>query len=127
MQESSKVLSRSIEASFYALFRRPLLSSSCGLPDSSPPSTTSSVTGEAPTRESRLKAVTSARTINYYPAGYAWINMWTEWNKLGVQLDINDVMKLGASNMRIIIFPKVFDFPVPKPEYLARLKSFVDL
>jgi hypothetical protein len=82
---------------------------------------------ELPTLATRLAAVKTAKSINYYPAAAGWSKMWTSWDATKVDADLAKAAALGATNVRAIIFPNTFGYPAPKPEYAARLATFVDL
>ncbi|GAA4603573.1 hypothetical protein GCM10023107_64610 [Actinoplanes octamycinicus] len=75
----------------------------------------------------RLAAVRTARTINYYPSDAGWSAMWTRFNPVRVDEDLARAAELGADNVRVVVFPQVFGFPEPKPEYLAKLDKFVSI
>ncbi|GAA0588415.1 hypothetical protein GCM10010172_86940 [Paractinoplanes ferrugineus] len=80
-----------------------------------------------PTLASRLAAVKAAKTINYYPANAGWSKMWTNFNAATVDADMAKADVLGATTARAIIFPATFGFPALKPEFTAKLATFVDI
>jgi hypothetical protein len=80
----------------------------------------------APTLASRLAAVKTAKTINYYPANAGWSKMWTNFDAATVDADMAKADGLGATTARAIIFPAAFGYPAPKPEYQAKLAAFVN-
>ena len=82
---------------------------------------------EPATLASRLAAVQTARTINYYPSNAGWSAMWTAFDAARVEQDMAKAAELGADNVRIIVFPQSFGFPKPKPEYAERLRKFVSI
>ncbi|MCW2140388.1 Cellulase (glycosyl hydrolase family 5) [Actinoplanes cyaneus] len=81
----------------------------------------------APTLAGRLAAVTRSKTMNYYPSGAGWTAMWTRFDAAQIDTDLARISALGADSVRIVVFPRVFGFPAPKPEYLDRLDDFVDI
>ncbi|WP_433791487.1 cellulase family glycosylhydrolase [Actinoplanes sp. CA-252034] len=81
----------------------------------------------AVTLKSRLAAVTTARTINYYPSNAGWSAMWTNFNAARIEDDLAKAAALGADNVRIIVFPQAFGFPTPRPEYADRLRKFISI
>ncbi|WP_250033003.1 cellulase family glycosylhydrolase [Paractinoplanes maris] len=80
-----------------------------------------------PTRASRLAAVQTAKTLNYYPSTAGWSKMWTDWDPARIDADLAKARALGADNVRIIIFPTQFGWPKPWNGYQDRLAAFVDL
>ena len=90
--------------------------------------TTVQATAEtAPTLATRLAAVKTAKSLNYYPSTAGWSKMWTSWDAAKVDADLAKIAALGATNVRAIIFPTAFGYPTPKAEYTARLSQFVGL
>ncbi|BCJ46968.1 hypothetical protein GCM10010168_35120 [Actinoplanes ianthinogenes] len=75
----------------------------------------------------RLAAVRTARTINYYPSDAGWSAMWTRFDPVRVDDDLARAAELGANNVRVVVFPRVFGFPEPDPDYLAKLDKFVSI
>ena len=69
-----------------------------------------------PTRASRLAAVQTAKTMNYYPANAGWSKMWTDFDPARIDADLAKADELGATTTRAIIFPGTFGYPAPKPE-----------
>jgi hypothetical protein len=88
---------------------------------------TTATTTTVPTLAGRLAAVKAAKTINYYPATAGWSKMWTSWDAVRVDADLAKAAALGATSVRIIIFPNAFGYPTPKAEYTDRLSKFVGL
>ncbi|MCY1140021.1 cellulase family glycosylhydrolase [Actinoplanes sp. Pm04-4] len=84
-------------------------------------------TETAPTLASRLAAVKTAKTLNYYPSAAGWSKMWMEWDAAKIDADLAKADALGADNIRIIIFPTTFGWPKPWNGYQDRLASFVDM
>ncbi|MBU2662598.1 cellulase family glycosylhydrolase [Actinoplanes bogorensis] len=80
-----------------------------------------------PTLASRLAAVKTAKSLNYYPSGAGWSKMWTNWDAAKINADLAKADALGADNVRIIIFPTQFGFPMPSDTYQQRLAQFVDM
>ncbi|XVV14925.1 cellulase family glycosylhydrolase [Actinoplanes sp. CA-131856] len=80
-----------------------------------------------PTLAGRMAAVTTAKQINYYPSGAGWTRMWTAFDPAVLDADFAKARSLGATSVRAIIFPTVFGYPAPKPEYTAKLARFVAL
>ncbi|MGX6603073.1 cellulase family glycosylhydrolase [Micromonosporaceae bacterium Da 78-11] len=81
----------------------------------------------APTLATRMAAVKTAKTLNYYPSNAGWSAMWTNWNPTKVDTDLARAATLGATNVRVILFPQSFGYPTPKAEYMDRLAKFVSL
>ncbi|MEU4157506.1 glycosyl hydrolase [Actinoplanes sp. NPDC026670] len=79
------------------------------------------------TLKSRLAAVTTARTINYYPSNAGWSAMWTGFDAARIEADMAKAAALGADNVRIIVFPQSFGFPKPRAEYTERLRKFISI
>ncbi|MDI6101340.1 cellulase family glycosylhydrolase [Actinoplanes sp. NEAU-A12] len=96
------------------------------LPVGSPAPVTARIASTA-TLESRLAAVTSARTINYYPSNAGWSAMWTAFDAGRIEEDMAKAAALGADNVRIIVFPQAFGYPTPKAEYAERLRKFISI
>ena len=80
-----------------------------------------------PTLAGRLAAVKVAKTLNYYPTTAGWSAMWTSFNPTRIDADLAKAAALGATNVRIILFPQTFGYPTPKAEYTAKLAAFVGL
>ncbi|WIM99335.1 cellulase family glycosylhydrolase [Actinoplanes oblitus] len=81
----------------------------------------------SPDLAGRLAAVRTARTINYYPSDAGWSAMWTRFDPVRVDEDLARAAELGADNVRVVVFPRVFGFPEPEPEYLGKLDKFVSI
>ncbi|MEU8661736.1 cellulase family glycosylhydrolase [Actinoplanes philippinensis] len=81
----------------------------------------------AVTLNARLAAVTTARTINYYPSNAGWSAMWTSFDAARIEADLAKAAALGADNVRIIIFPQAFGYPKPRAEYAERLRKFISI
>lgn len=75
----------------------------------------------------RLAAVKTAKQINYYPSAGGWTKMWTDFDADTVDADLATAEALGANSVRAILFPSVFGYPSPKPEYTTKLAQFVSL
>ncbi|MDY7087919.1 MAG: glycosyl hydrolase [Actinomycetota bacterium] len=84
-------------------------------------------TPAVPTLASRLAAVTTAKSINYYPADGSWTWMWMHWDPARIDADLAKAAALGADNVRIIIFPTTFGWPKPYYGYQQRLAQFVNM
>ncbi|WP_309238158.1 cellulase family glycosylhydrolase [Actinoplanes aureus] len=83
--------------------------------------------GLVATRQSRLDAVLTAKTINYYPSNAGWSAMWTSFNSTKIDADLAKAAALGADNVRVIVFPQSFGFPKPTAEYADRLRKFISI
>jgi len=81
----------------------------------------------APTKASRLAAVMTAKSLNYYPSGAGWSKMWTNWDPAKIDADLAKADALGADNVRIIVFPTTFGWPTPSSTYQARLALAVSM
>ncbi|WP_436535299.1 cellulase family glycosylhydrolase [Actinoplanes sp. HUAS TT8] len=90
-------------------------------------SATSAAGVNSPTLAGRLAAVADAKTMNYYPSGAGWSAMWTRFDAVQVDSDLARIAALGADSVRIVVFPRVFGFPTPDPEYLDRLGDFISI
>ncbi len=99
---------------------------SSALPVGSPKPVTAR-TDAAATLQARLAAVTTARTINYYPSNAGWSAMWTGFDAGRIETDMARAAALGADNVRIIVFPQSFGFPKPRVEYAERLRKFISI
>ncbi|MCM4078371.1 cellulase family glycosylhydrolase [Paractinoplanes hotanensis] len=80
-----------------------------------------------PTLASRLAAVKTAKSLNYYPSGGGWTKMWTDWNPAKIDADLAKAEALGADNLRVIIFPSTFGWPKPWNGYQDRLATLVGM
>jgi hypothetical protein len=89
------------------------------------------VTGSAaettPTLAGRLAAVKVAKTLNYYPSNAGWSAMWTRFDTTQIDADLAKAQALGATNVRVILFPTTMGYPTPKADYLTKLSTFVGL
>ncbi|HWS31202.1 MAG TPA: glycosyl hydrolase [Actinoplanes sp.] len=77
--------------------------------------------------ETRLAAVTTAKSINYYPTNAGWSAMWTGFDAARVDADMARAAALGADNVRVIVFPQAFGYPRPKADYAERLRKFISI
>ncbi|SDS47321.1 cellulase family glycosylhydrolase [Actinoplanes derwentensis] len=80
-----------------------------------------------PTLASRLAAVQTAKTINYYPSNAGWTFMWTNFDPVRIDTDLTRAATLGATNVRAIVFPQAFGYPVPTAAYVQKLSQFVTI
>ncbi|GIE35452.1 hypothetical protein Ait01nite_084970 [Actinoplanes italicus] len=80
-----------------------------------------------PTMASRMAAVQSAKTINYYPSNAGWTFMWTNFDPVRIDADLTRAAALGATNVRAIIFPQTFGYPTPAPAYAQKLSQFIGI
>ncbi|MEU8819650.1 glycosyl hydrolase [Actinoplanes sp. NPDC048796] len=86
-----------------------------------------SAAAATPALAGRIAAVTTAKQINYYPSAAGWSRMWTSFDPVVIGADLAKARALGADSVRVIVFPTVFGYPTPKPEYAAKLATFVAL
>ncbi|WP_328474865.1 cellulase family glycosylhydrolase [Actinoplanes sp. NBC_00393] len=99
-----------------------------GLPlPAAPAAAASSAAAAAPTMATRMAAVRTAKTINYYPSNAGWSAMWTNFNPAKIDADLARARQLGADNVRVIVFPQTFGYPTPKSTYTDRLAKFVSI
>ena len=84
-------------------------------------------TDTAPMLAARLAAVKAAKQINYSPRANGWTGMWTTFDAATIDADLAKAQSLGADSVRAIVFPSVFGYPNPKPEYTAKLAQFVSI
>ena len=80
-----------------------------------------------PTLASRLAAVKVAKSINYYPSTAGWSAMWSNFDAVKIDADLAKAQSLGATNLRVLLFPATFGYPTPKADYLAKLNKLVGL
>ncbi|AEV87784.1 glycosyl hydrolase [Actinoplanes sp. SE50] len=80
-----------------------------------------------PTLASRLDAVRTAKTINYYPSNAGWSAMWTRFDAARIEADLTKAAALGADDVRVIVFPSTFGYPTPKADYTARLNKLISI
>jgi cellulase (glycosyl hydrolase family 5) len=81
----------------------------------------------APTLASRMIAVRAAKTINYYPSTAGWTNMWTNFDPVRIDADLTKAAALGATTVRVIVFPQTFGYPTPAAAYTAKLSQFIGI
>lgn len=80
-----------------------------------------------PTLATRMAAVKTAKTINYYPATAGWSKMWTAFDATQIDADLAKAQALGATGVRALVFPATFGYPTPKAEFTGKLATFVNL
>ncbi|HWS39245.1 MAG TPA: cellulase family glycosylhydrolase [Actinoplanes sp.] len=80
-----------------------------------------------PTLASRMAAVQSAETINYYPSNAGWTFMWTNFDPVRINTDLTRAAALGATTVRAIVFPGAFGYPTPTSTYTLRLSQFIGI
>ena len=83
--------------------------------------------GQTASMTDRMAAVTTAKSINYYPSGAGWSAMWTGFDAARIDADLAKAAELGADNVRVIVFPQAFGWPAPKPELTERLRKFISI
>ena len=81
----------------------------------------------APTKASRMAAVQIAKTINYYPSNAGWTSMWTGFDPTRIDGDLARAAGLGATNVRVIVFPQTFGYPTPTAAYAQKLSHFIGI
>ena len=81
----------------------------------------------APTLATRMVAVQTAKTINYYPANAGWSRMWTTFDTRQIDADLARAQSLGATSVRALVFPQAFGYPNVKAEYASKLATFVSM
>ncbi|MEV0900667.1 hypothetical protein [Actinoplanes sp. NPDC049802] len=81
----------------------------------------------APTLASRMSAVQTAKTINYYPSNAGWTAMWTNFDPVRIDGDLARAAALGATNVRAIVFPQTFGYPTPTTAYAQKLSQFIGI
>ncbi|MFI5889884.1 cellulase family glycosylhydrolase [Actinoplanes sp. NPDC051513] len=91
------------------------------------PASATATAPAATTLSGRLAAVKAAKQINYYPSQAGWTRMWTDFDPDTIDADLAKAEALGADSVRAIVFPSVFGYPTPKPEYTTKLAQFVSL
>jgi hypothetical protein len=69
----------------------------------------------------------SLHLMNYFPAGGGWQYMWTRWRPGRINADFAVMAALGATAVRITVFPSVTGFPVPSSRMQSRLARVVGL
>ncbi|GAA2607215.1 cellulase family glycosylhydrolase [Paractinoplanes durhamensis] len=80
-----------------------------------------------PTLASRMAAVQVAKTINYYPSTAGWTSMWTNFDPARIDIDLTKAAALGATAVRVIVFPTTFGYPAPSSAYTAKLSQFIGI
>jgi hypothetical protein len=78
----------------------------------------------ATTLARNLTTVGGTKQINYYPARAGWSYMWTDWKPAQINADLARARALGATSVRVIVFPDTFGWPVPTVTYTERLAQF---
>jgi hypothetical protein len=69
----------------------------------------------------------SLRLMNYFPADNAWQYMWTRWEPAQINADLAVIAAMGATSVRVTVFPSVTGFPVPSPVMQSRLAQMAGL
>ncbi|GIF14168.1 cellulase family glycosylhydrolase [Actinoplanes teichomyceticus] len=108
-------------------FRAALLASSLLLGLALPTSAAHADTVPVPTLADRMAAVTTAKSLNYYPSNAGWSAMWTGFDPIAIDADLAKAAALGTTNVRVIVFPNTFGYPTPKVEYTERLRKFISI
>ena len=85
------------------------------------------VKSAAPTMATRMAAVRTAKSINYYPSDAGWSAMWTSFDAKKIETDMARAAGLGADNVRVIVFPQAFGYPKPAAVYTERLRKLVSI
>jgi hypothetical protein len=91
------------------------------------PTKTAKATPAVKATTSRLAALQTAKPINYYPSAAGWTKMWTSFDARTIDADLARAQAMGANSVRVMVFPSVFGYPSPKPEYTAKLAQFVTM
>jgi hypothetical protein len=53
--------------------------------------------------------------------------MWTEWSPMVFDKDMTRTARVGATTVRLIVFPEVFGYPTPTPDMARRLESAIGI
>ncbi|MGI8448404.1 MAG: hypothetical protein ACR2MP_14725 [Streptosporangiaceae bacterium] len=69
----------------------------------------------------------SLHVVNYFPADGGWQYMWTRWRPARINADFSVLAAMGATAVRITVFPGVTGFPAPRPVMQARLSQIAGL
>ncbi|WP_127505791.1 cellulase family glycosylhydrolase [Actinoplanes solisilvae] len=80
-----------------------------------------------PTLASRMTAVQDAKAFNYYPSNAGWSSMWTSFDPVRIDTDLDRAAGLGADTVRVIVFPYTFGYPTPSVAYADKLDAFIDI
>ena len=80
-----------------------------------------------PTLASRMAAVQTAKAVNYYPSNAGWSAMWTNFDPVRIDADLDRAATLGADTVRVIVFPHTFGYPTPAAAYAGKLDQFIGL
>ncbi|MEU4243366.1 glycosyl hydrolase [Actinoplanes sp. NPDC026619] len=91
------------------------------------PAAHAATTAAVPTLAGRMAAVGTAKTINYYPSNAGWTNMWTNFDPVRIDTDLAKAATLGATTVRVIVFPQTFGYPTPTAAYTAKLSQFIGI
>lgn len=67
------------------------------------------------------------RLVNYYPRDRAWEQQWIRFSPRATADDFAAVRGLGATSVRIIVFPSVLGYPRPAADELRKLQTTVEL
>ncbi|WP_305785156.1 cellulase family glycosylhydrolase [Symbioplanes lichenis] len=86
---------------------------------------TKATTAQLKARNLATTAVT--KQINYYPAAAGWSAMWSNWQPAQINADLARAAALGATSVRVIVFPDTFGWPAPTATYTDRLAKFFAL
>ncbi|WP_158647529.1 cellulase family glycosylhydrolase [Actinoplanes sp. ATCC 53533] len=74
-----------------------------------------------------LATVSTAKQLNYYPAQAGWSYMWSDWKPAQINADLARAAALGATSIRVIVFPDTFGWPTPTATYAGRLAQFLTM
>jgi hypothetical protein len=67
------------------------------------------------------------KLVNYYPADHGWTGMWTDWAPSEFGADMQKISALGANAVRLIVFPSVTGFPLPRASEVAKINDAISI
>lgn len=69
----------------------------------------------------------SLRLVNYYPRDRAWEQQWTRFSPSVTAADFATARDLGATSIRVIVFPGVLGYPQPSTDEQSKLRTTIEL
>jgi hypothetical protein len=67
------------------------------------------------------------RQINYYPANAGWSLMWEKFPQAQIDHDFGVIAGLHADEVRVIVQPHTFGYPVPSHSMEVKLSTVISL
>jgi hypothetical protein len=78
-------------------------------------------------KENAASLAKTMRLVNYYPSANPWQRTWTHWSPDIFDADMAQIAGLGATMVRLVLFPKVLGYPTPDPAMAGRLDSAISI